>query len=219
MRNLILSAALVTATLFGMTAQAADVPLEAGKTYVQLSNPVPVAVPGKIEVVELFWYGCPHCFAFEPVINPWAEKLPADVHFVRIPAMFGGPWDAHGQLFLTLDAMGVENKVHAAVFNAIQKEGKRLTDKQDMADFVATLGVDKDKFLQTFDSFAIKGQIVKAKELAKKYEISGVPTMIVNGKYRFDIGSTGGPEQALNVADQLIAKERAEEKAAPAAKN
>ena len=219
MRNLILSAALVTATLFGMTAQAADVPLEAGKTYVQLSNPVPVAVPGKIEVVEMFWYGCPHCFAFEPVINPWAEKLPADVHFVRIPAMFGGPWDAHGQLFLTLDAMGVENKVHAAVFNAIQKEGKRLTDKQDMADFVSTLGVDKDKFLQTFDSFAIKGQIVKAKELAKKYEISGVPTMIVNGKYRFDIGSTGGPEQALNVADQLIAKERAEEKAAPAAKN
>ena len=219
MRNLILSAALVTATLFGMTAQAADVPLEAGKTYTQLSNPVPVAVPGKIEVVEMFWYGCPHCFAFEPVINPWAEKLPADVHFVRIPAMFGGPWDAHGQLFLTLDAMGVENKVHAAVFNAIQKEGKRLTDKQDMADFVATLGVDKDKFLQTFDSFAIKGQIVKAKELAKKYEISGVPTMIVNGKYRFDIGSTGGPEQALNVADQLIAKERAEEKAAPAAKN
>ena len=219
MRNLILSAALVTVTLFGMTAQAADVPLEAGKTYVQLSNPVPVAVPGKIEVVEMFWYGCPHCFAFEPVINPWAEKLPADVHFVRIPAMFGGPWDAHGQLFLTLDAMGVENKVHAAVFNAIQKEGKRLTDKQDMADFVATLGVDKDKFLQTFDSFAIKGQIVKAKELAKKYEISGVPTMIVNGKYRFDIGSTGGPEQALNVADQLIAKERAEEKAAPAAKN
>ena len=219
MRNLILSAALVTATLFGMTAQAADVPLEAGKTYVELSNPVPVAVPGKIEVVEMFWYGCPHCYAFEPVINPWVEKLPADVHFVRMPAMFGGPWDAHGQLFLTLDAMGVENKVHAAVFNAIQKEGKRLTDKQDMADFVATLGVDKDKFLQTFDSFAIKGQIVKAKELAKKYEISGVPTMIVNGKYRFDIGSTGGPEQALNVADQLIAKERAEEKAAPAVKN
>ena len=219
MRNLILSAALVTATLFGMTAQAADVPLEAGKTYVQLSNPVPVAVPGKIEVVEMFWYGCPHCYAFEPVVNPWVEKLPADVNFVRLPAMFGGPWDAHGQLFLTLDAMGVENKVHAAVFNAIQKEGKRLTDKNDMADFVATLGVDKDKFLQTFDSFAIKGQIVKAKELAKKYEISGVPTMIVNGKYRFDIGSTGGPEQALNVADQLIAKERAEEKAAPAAKN
>lgn len=209
MRNLILSAALVTASLFGMTAQAADVPLEAGKTYVELTNPVPVEVPGKIEVVELFWYGCPHCYAFEPTINPWVEKLPSDVNFVRVPAMFGGPWDAHGQLFLTLEAMGVEHKVHNAVFNAIQKEGKRLTKPDEMADFVATQGVDKDKFLATFNSFAIKGQIKKAKELAQKYGVQGVPTMIVNGKYRFDLGTTGGPEATLNVADQLIAKERA----------
>ena len=209
MRNLILSAALVTASLFGMTAQAADVPLEAGKTYVELSNPVPVAVPGKIEVVELFWYGCPHCYAFEPTINPWAEKLPKDVNFRRIPAMFGGPWDAHGQLFLTLEAMGVEHKVHNAVFEAIQKQGKRLTKPDEMADFVATQGVDKDKFLATFNSFAIQGQIKQAKELAQKYGVQGVPTLIVNGKYRFDLGSTGGPEATLHVADQLIAKERA----------
>ena len=209
MRNLILSAALVSASLFGMSAQAADVPLVAGETYVELSNPVPVAQPGKIEVVELFWYGCPHCYSFEPVINPWAEKLPADVHFVRIPAMFGGPWDAHGQMFLTLEAMGVENKVHSAVFNAIQKDRKPLTKPEEMAEFLATQGVDKDKFLATFNSFAIKGQISKAKELAKKYEVSGVPTMIVDGKYRFDLGTAGGPEEALNVADQLIAKERA----------
>ena len=209
MRNLILSAALVTASLFGMTAQAADVPLEAGKTYVELTNPVPVSVPGKIEVVELFWYGCPHCYAFEPTINPWAEKLPSDVNFKRIPAMFGGPWDAHGQLFLTLEAMGVEHKVHNAVFDAIQKQGKRLTKPDEMADFIATQGVDKDKFLATFNSFAIQGQIKQAKELAQKYGVQGVPTMIVNGKYRFDLGTSGGPEQTLNVADQLIAKERA----------
>ena len=208
MRKLILSAALVAASLFGMTAQAAE-PLEAGKQYVELSSAVPVAVPGKIEVVELFWYGCPHCYAFEPTINPWAEKLPADVNFVRIPAMFGGPWDAHGQMFLTLEAMGVEGKVHAAVFNAIQKEHKKLTDKNEMAEFLATQGVDKDKFLATFDSFAIKGKITKARELAKQYQISGVPSMVVNGKYRFDLGTAGGPEGVLNVADQLIAKERA----------
>ena len=206
MRNLIISAALVAASLFGMTAQAAEAP---AAPYVELSNPVPVAVPGKIEVVELFWYGCPHCYAFEPTINPWAEKLPSDVNFKRIPAMFGGPWDAHGQLFLTLEAMGVEHKVHNAVFNAIQKEGKRLTKPDEMADFVATQGVDKDKFLATFNSFAIQGQIKQAKELAQKYGVQGVPTLIVNGKYRFDLGSTGGPEATLNVADQLIAKERA----------
>ncbi len=209
MRNLILSAALVTASLFGMTAQAADVPLETGKTYVELANPVPVSVPGKIEVVELFWYGCPHCYAFEPTINPWVEKLPKDVNFRRLPAMFGGPWDAHGQLFLTLEAMGVEHKVHNAVFEAIQKQGKRLTKPDEMADFVATQGVDKDKFLATFNSFAIQGQIKQAKELAQKYGVQGVPTLIVNGKYRFDLGTAGGPEAVLNVADQLIAKERA----------
>lgn len=209
MRNLILSAALVTASLFGMTAQAADVPLEAGKTYVELANPVPVSVPGKIEVVELFWYGCPHCYAFEPTINPWVEKLPADVNFKRIPAMFGGPWDAHGQLFITLDTMGVEQKVHGAVFNAIQKEGKRLTKPEEMADFVATQGVDKTKFLETFNSFAVKGKMAQYKELAQKYGVQGVPTLIVNGKYRFDLGTAGGPEAVLNVADQLIAKERA----------
>ena len=211
MRNLILSAALVSASLFGMSAHAAE-PVEAGKQYVELNNPVPVNVPGKIEVVELFWYGCPHCYSFEPVINPWAEKLPADVNFVRIPAMFGGPWDAHGQMFLTLEAMGVENKVHAAVFDAIQKQGKRLTDPEEMADFLATQDVDKDKFLATFNSFAIKGKVAQAKELAKKYEVTGVPTMIVNGKYRFDLGTSGGPEQTLSVADQLIAKERASTK-------
>jgi thiol:disulfide interchange protein DsbA len=208
MRNLILSAALVAASLFGITAQAAE-PIEAGKQYVELSSAVPVSVPGKIEVVEMFWYGCPHCYAFEPTINPWIAKLPADVHFIRIPAMFGGPWDAHGQLFITLDTMGVEAKVHTAVFDAIQKEHKKLVTPEDMADFVATQGVDKTKFLETFNSFAVKGKIVQYKELAKKYEISGVPTMIVNGKYRFDLGTAGGAEQALAVADQLIAKERA----------
>ncbi|MEB0039193.1 MULTISPECIES: thiol:disulfide interchange protein DsbA/DsbL [unclassified Pseudomonas] len=208
MRNLILGAALVAASLFGMSAQAAD-PIEAGKQYVELTSAVPVSVPGKIEVVEMFWYGCPHCYAFEPVINPWVAKLPADVHFIRIPAMFGGPWDAHGQLFVTLDTMGVESKVHAAVFEAIQKEHKRLDKPDDMADFVATQGIDRTKFLETYNSFAVKGKIAQYKELAKKYEISGVPTMIVNGKYRFDLGTAGGPEQALQVADQLIAKERA----------
>lgn len=208
MRNLILSAALVAASVFGMTAHAAQ-PIEADKQYVELSSVVPVAQPGKIEVVELFWYGCPHCYAFEPKINPWVEKLPSDVNFVRIPAMFGGPWDAHGQMFITLESMGVEHEVHAAVFEAIQKQRKQLVKPEEMADFLATQGVDKEKFLSTFNSFAVKGQIAKAKELAKKYEVTGVPTMIVNGKYRFDLGTAGGPDGALKVADELIAKERA----------
>lgn len=97
MRNLILSAVLASASLFGMTAAHAE-DIQVGKQYVELSSPVPVSKPGKIEVVELFWYGCPHCYQFEPTVNAWSEKLPEDVNFVRVPAMFGGLWNVHGQL-------------------------------------------------------------------------------------------------------------------------
>lgn len=170
---------------------------------------MPVSQPGKIEVVELFWYGCPHCYAFEPTIVPWSEKLPADVHFVRLPALFGGIWNVHGQMFLTLESMGVEHDVHNAVFEAIHKEHKKLATPEEMADFLAGKGVDKEKFLSTYNSFAIKGQMEKAKKLAMAYQVTGVPTMVVNGKYRFDIGSAGGPEETLKLADYLIEKERA----------
>ncbi|MDP5838544.1 thiol:disulfide interchange protein DsbA [Pseudomonas aeruginosa] len=207
MRNLILTAMLAMASLFGMAAQADD--YTAGKEYVELSSPVPVSQPGKIEVVELFWYGCPHCYAFEPTIVPWSEKLPADVHFVRLPALFGGIWNVHGQMFLTLESMGVEHDVHNAVFEAIHKEHKKLATPEEMADFLAGKGVDKKKFLSTYNSFAIKGQMEKAKKLAMAYQVTGVPTMVINGKYRFDIGSAGGPEETLKLADYLIEKERA----------
>ena len=206
MRNLILSAVLAGASLLGV-AQAETI--EAGKQYVELSSAVAVSKPGKIEVVELFWYGCPHCYHFEPTINPWVAKLPDDVNFVRVPAMFGGVWDLHGQMFIALQTMAVEPKVHAAVFEAIQKGGKKLASPDEMAEFLATQGVDKDTFLKTYNSFGVKGQVANAKRLGMAYQISGVPALVVNGKYRFDIGSAGGPEQALDVAEQLIAKERA----------
>ncbi len=207
MRHMILGAVFALFGLIGAPAMAAD--YQAGKQYVELSNPVPTAEPGKIEVVELFWYGCPHCYQFESTINPWVEKLPEDVHFVRIPAMFGGVWNTHGQLFLTLETMGVEHQVHTAIFDAIHKQGKKLASPEEMADFLADQGVDRDAFLKTFNSFGVKSQMEKAKKLAMAYQVSGVPTMIVNGKYRFDIGSAGGPQQTLELADFLIQKERA----------
>ncbi|WP_437879976.1 thiol:disulfide interchange protein DsbA/DsbL [Pseudomonas sp. LRF_L74] len=207
MRNLIFSAALAVASLFGLQVQAADI--EAGKQYVELENPVPVAQPGKIEVVELFWYGCPHCFDLEPTLNAWVAKLPDDVNFVRVPALFGRQWDIHGQLYITLDLMKVEPKVREAVFNAIHKEGKKLLEPEEMADFLAGHGIDRDSFLSTYNSFAVKGQMTKARQLAKAYQITGVPTIIVNGKYRLDVHSAGGEQQLLQAVDQLVAKERA----------
>jgi len=212
MRKLILGAVLAGAGLFALGAQAESgsaLDIRAGKQYVELPTQVPVAQPGKIEVVELFWYGCPHCYQFEPSINDWIGKLPEDVSFRRVPAMFGGLWNAHGQLFLTLESMGAEAKVHNAIFDAIHKDGKKLATPEEMAEFLAPHGIDKAAFLKAFNSFAVKGQMEKAKKLAIAYQISGVPVMVVNGKYRFDLGSAGGPKNTLQVADYLIDQERA----------
>lgn len=206
MRQLILSVALAAASLFVLNAQAETI--QEGKQYVALEPAVPVSVPGKIEVVELFWYGCPHCYQFESTLNPWVEKLPEDVHFVRIPAMFGGAWNVHGQMFITLETMGVEPKVHSAVFEALHNGTQKFSTPEEMADFLATQGVDQEAFLKAYNSFGVKAQVEKAKKLAAAYQVSGVPTLVVNGKYRFDIGSSGGPQQALEVADQLIEMER-----------
>ncbi|MDM8348901.1 thiol:disulfide interchange protein DsbA/DsbL [Pseudomonas sp. sp1636] len=206
MRKLILGAALAISSLFALAVQAEPV---AGKNYVELASPVAVSKPGQIEVVELFWYGCGHCYQFESTINPWIEQLPEDVNFVRVPALFGGLWNVHGQGFITLEAMKAAPAVHASVFDAIHKQGKKLATAEEMAEFLATQGIDKDAFLKTYNSFGVKSQMEKAKKLAMAYQISGVPVMIVNGKYRFDIGSSGGPKQALQVADYLIDKERA----------
>jgi thiol:disulfide interchange protein DsbA len=206
MRKLVLAAVLATCSLFGLPAVAAD--FQAGKEYVGLKSPVPVSEPGKIEVVELFWYGCPHCYKFEPTINPWVEQLPDDVAFKRIPAMFGGVWNAHGQMFIALESMGVERKVHDAVFRAYHEQGNKLATPEAMADFLQTQGVDRDAFLKAYNSFGVKSRVEQAKKLGMAYQISGVPVMIVNGKYRFDLGSAGGPERTLQVADFLIEKER-----------
>lgn len=206
MRTLMLSAVFATASLFGLVAQAAD--FRAGKEYVELQAPVPVAEPGKIEVVELFWYGCPHCYQFEPVIQPWVEQLPDDVSFKRMPAMFGGVWNLHGQLFLTLESMNVDQSVHDAVFSAYHNEGNRLETPEKMADLLANHGVDREAFLKAFNSFGVKARIEQVKKLGMAYQISGVPVLVVNGKYRFDIGSAGGPQRTLELADFLIEKER-----------
>ena len=206
MRKLILSIALASLSLCGGIVQANDI--QAGQQYSVLPNAVPVAQPGKIEVAELFWYGCPHCYELERDIGPWAQTLPDDVKFVRIPAMFGGVWNVHGQAFLALEAMGAASHIHKAIFEAYHTEGKKLATPEAFADFVSTQGIDRDTFLQTFNSFAIKGQAEKARKLAMAYQVTGVPVLIVNGKYRFDVGSAGGQLEALKVANFLIARER-----------
>ncbi len=210
MRQLILAMLWSLLSLSGLSAQAADEAGDfvAGKDYYVLETPVPAANPQKVSVQEIFWYACPHCYQFEPVLNPWVARLPADVDFQRLPALFGRLWDAHGRLFLTLQAMGAEARVHQAIFEAIHR-GQHLATPEDMVAFLGSHGIDRQAFLDTYNSFAIQGNMGKIRQQLAAYQVSGVPCLIINGKYRVDTELAGGLPEMLKVADFLIARERA----------
>lgn len=213
MRNLIVTLGLAMLVLLASSARAqvgvlAAQPFEEGKDYVVMPNAKRATDAPGIEAVTFFWYGCGHCYNLDPLINQWAANLPSDVHFVRYPALFGGAWNIHGQLYLTLEAMGVEEKLHSAVFEAIQRQNRRLLTPDETLAFLQEHNIDPELFTKTFTSFGVKSQVQRISDLAKSYNLTGVPVMIIDGKYRFDISSAGGPERMLQLADFLIAKER-----------
>lgn len=205
MCNLIFIVMLVMVSLFGMVVQVDDYIV--GKEYVELSSLVLVFQLGKIEVVELFWYGCLYCYVFELIIVLWSEKLLVDVYFVCLFVLFGGIWNVYGQMFLILESMGVEYDVYNVVFEVIYKEYKKFVILEEMVDFFVGKGVDKEKFLSIYNFFVIKGQMEKVKKLVMVYQVIGVLIMVVNGKYCFDIGFVGGLEEIFKLVDYLIEKE------------
>lgn len=206
MRKLLMPALLLVASLFS-TAGFALEPVE-GRNYTTLNSPVPTQQPEKVEVVAMFGYSCPYCYQLESSLTPWSASLADDVDFIRVPAMFGGTWDLHGQLFYTLQTMQVLEQMHDNVFDALHNANRKLSSVNQIANFVAEYGIDKELFLKTWNSFSVKSQVEKAKKLALAYQISGVPTLVVNGKYRFDVGMAGGMQETVDVADSLIDKER-----------
>jgi len=191
----------------GTAARAQGAPVE-GTHYVKLSQPLPVT-PGKIEVIEFFWYGCPHCNAFEPMLDAWQKGLPADVAFRRVPVAFRDePFTAHQRIFYALDAMGLIPTMHRKVFYAIHAERQRLDKPQEIAAFMAKNGVDSAKFLENYNSFSTQTKVRQAAKLAADYKIDGVPAIGVHGKY-FTSGTLAGtPEGSLKVAEYLIQRER-----------
>lgn len=181
---------------------------QAGVHYVELPSAAPTQEPDKIEVAELFWYGCGHCFTFEPIIGQWKQSLPEDVNFRPVPAFFGGTWDTHGQLFYTLESMDELGEAHTAVFQAIHNQGNRLADVDAMVKLLTQYGIDEEEFRKTWASPGVKLKINQAKRLAKAYRASGVPTLIVNGKYRIEGGMAGSFEEMLKIAEYLVEQER-----------
>jgi len=198
----------------GMAALAAPLGLRAqalrpGVDYVVLKPELPVDTQGKIEVIEFFWYGCPHCNAFEPALDAWQKRLPADVNFKRVPVAFREePFTAHQKIYYALDTMGLIPAMHRKVFYAIHNERQRLDKPAEIAAFMQKNGVDSAKFLETFNSFGVQTKARQAKQLAEAYKIDGVPAIGVQGRYFTSGTLAGSSEGALLVTDHLIQKVR-----------
>lgn len=208
MRTLLFSALLALGSLTSQAAMADS--LVAGQHYTVLANPATTTQADKIEVVALFGYSCPYCYQLEPTLNEWKKDLPDDVSFVRMPAMFGGIWNLHGQMFYTLQALKADDSIHDAIFKGMHEQKRRLASLPEITTFVSSLGIDKADFEKAWNSFGVKSQMERAKKQAVAYQVSGVPTLVINGKYRYDIGMAGGLRETAEVGNLLIAKERGE---------
>ncbi|MDQ2916935.1 MAG: thiol:disulfide interchange protein DsbA/DsbL [Casimicrobiaceae bacterium] len=202
-------ALLATAMLASGTAGAQ---LVEGKNYARITNPQPVETGKKIEVIEFFSYGCPHCAALEPYLDTWREKLPADVAFRRVPVMFEQRWAPLAKIYYTLDALGVESKLSPDVFKAIHQMGVALWDDKKFFDWAASEGLDRKKVEDVYGSFAIDGKMKRAMQLAQQYQIQSVPTVIVDGKFVTSSDRVGTHAKLPPAIDELIAKARAERK-------
>lgn len=189
-------------------AQSGSEPYQEGVHYTQLSQPVRVQNPKKINVTEVFWYGCGHCFTFEPMVKAWSSKLPEDVVFHHSPAMWNGLMRLHAQAFYTAKALKVLDKVHQPIFDALNLERKRLASEGEIEQLFVKHGVDAEKFQKAWSSFGVRSQVQQADARARAYKISGTPEVIVNGRYRITTGMAKGQANMLKVAEFLIEKER-----------
>ncbi len=179
-------------------------PYSEGKHYSKIPAPIATQTGDKIEVLEFFWYGCPHCFSFEPTLKKWKQKLPASVSFVRVPAPLNPRWMPHTKAFYTLQSMGEGENHHEAIFSAMHVKKQKLFTKNAIADFLEQRGVNKQQFLSTFDSFAVEMRARQALQLGQQYKLSGVPMLTINGKYTIGAEQAGSYQGMVNVANHLI---------------
>lgn len=188
-------------------ANAAD-PYKAGEHYALVTPPVATSSEdGRVEVVELFWYGCPHCYAFEPSIESWLKDKPEYVDFVRVPAVFAANWEIHARAFYATEQLGVTDQTHHALFKALHVDKRKLFSLDALAAFFAEQGVDEADFRKAYDSFDVDNKTRQAVQVTRKYGISGVPAVIVNGKYRSSAKRVGNYTELLKLVDFLAAKE------------
>jgi protein dithiol oxidoreductase (disulfide-forming) len=181
---------------------------QAGKHYQVIPVPVHTANPEKIEVNEVFWYGCPHCYHFEAILEPWAKKLADDVDFERTPAIYRPAMEVHARAYYAAKQLNVLDAMHLIIFKAMQEEKKALSNENDIAALFAAHGVSEEEAHKAYNSFSVQSQTRQADARTRSYGVEGTPEIIVNGKYRVSSSDTGSQEAMLSVASFLIEKER-----------
>ena len=203
MKKLAMTAIAAAIGLTSLSTQAAD--FVAGQDYKVLANPEKIE-GNKIIVREFFWYGCPHCYTLEPYMAQWAKKLPADVVFMQTPAAMNPVWEQNARGFYAAQLLGYQGKTHQAMFDAIQKDRQKLFDQASIGQWYASKGVDINKFNSLYNSFAVNTRIARSKDAAQRFQLSGVPAVVVDGKYVVE----GGDGKVPQVVNYLINKARAE---------
>lgn len=201
---------LAAAFILAWFSLAANAELQPGKDYKLVSPPQSVETGKKIEVLEVFYYGCSHCFDLEPVIVPWIKRLPRDVAFRRMPAAIRDSWVPLAKAFYAAEALNAVDKLHADMFNDIHVQDLNLGDEAVLFDWVAKHGVDRKRFSDAYASFAVQSKVQRAMQMTRAYGVTGVPSVVVDGKYLTSPAMVGSLEGLLPVLDQLIAKARRE---------
>jgi thiol:disulfide interchange protein DsbA len=182
---------------------------ELGVHYLRLSPTQPTSSnPDQIEVAEIFWYGCPHCYELDPLLERWREQAPEYVSFVRVPAVWNPTLQIHARAFYTAEALEKGAEMHAEFFREIHERRNGLDTEAALQEFFGRFGVDATAFKNAFDSFAVQAKLQRADELSRRYRIGSVPTIIVNGKYTTDGPMVGSYDALLQLVDELAAAER-----------
>lgn len=180
---------------------------EAGKDFIELPFAVKTADPSKVEVAEMFGYPCPHCNSFEPILAAWHKKH-NDVDFQRVPVVFGRSWEPMARAYYTAELLNAVEQTHQPMFDAIHLHKKRFKSVDDLADYYAELGVDREKFEKTYGSFAVNTKMNQGESKVRGYQVDGVPALVVNGKYRITAAMAGGQKEMLDVVNYLVVKEQ-----------
>ncbi len=210
--------AMFAAAVLSWSAFAASDAAFEGHDYTLLKNPQPVATGNKIEVLEFFWYRCPHCFQLEPGLDKWVKTLPRDVQVRRVPTVFREDWMPGAKIYYTLEQMGLLGTLHNKVFNAYHLEHLNLNDPAVLGSWIAKQGVDRKKFEAIYHSFSIQAKATQGAKLSQNYGITGVPAFVVDGKYSTSMSMTGSEPRLFEVLDQLIDKARSERNSKKSAK-